>query len=180
MINPLPYWNLTDIKPAFHDVESLTAIQMIARIYPKIQELVSDYNKFVTNINKSIQDFMNETNCSQQEFEARIIKVVHDYIDFMDTKYAEQDKEIKDAILYMKENLSAEITKVVTEMKEMGELDQAILDAIDGIGSRVATLETENINIKTRIETLENSNTYLSYNEETKELNLIIDERVGE
>ena len=180
MINPLPYWNLTDIKPAFHDVESLTAVQMIARIYPKIQEIVTDYNKFVTETNKVIEEYTSSIKCSQDEFECRITKVIHDYIDFMDTKYAEQDKEVKDAITYMKDNLSSEITKLVAEMKEMGELDQAILDAIDGIGSRVATLDIENTNIKGRLETIENTKTYLNYNSDTKELDLIIDERIGE
>lgn len=178
-IQLLPHWCVSSKYPAFYDTESATAIEQTAKLYGKIQELIEDYNKFVDEINKHILEFINSVNSDQAEFEERMTKVIHDYLDYMNMRMDAQDKEIRDAVSYMKDNLSQSITQIIAEMKEMGELDEAILNAIDNIGERVTTLETTAANHNTRLETIENSKTYLNYNADTKELNLIINERVG-
>ena len=57
MIKPLPKWVLTNEYPAFYDTESVTAIEMVAKLYGKMEELITTYNEFVDEINKTIADF---------------------------------------------------------------------------------------------------------------------------
>ena len=179
-IELLPIWCITDKYPAFYDTESATAIEQTAKLYGAMRILQEEYNNMATNVNTTITAFITDVNADQKELEERLTKIIHDYLDYMNMRMDAQDKEIRDAVAYMKENISQSITQIIAEMKEMGELDESILNAIDGIGNRVATLEENTTNMNTRIETIENSKTYLSYNADKKELNLIINERVGD
>lgn len=95
---PLPHWCLTDLQPAFYDTESGTALQMIARIYPKIEELITNYNSFVDEINRYIDEFESGIIADFDCFKNCIIKTMNDYIQTVDTKINLQDKNIADAI----------------------------------------------------------------------------------
>ena len=85
----LPNWNITSEQPGFYDVESGTVIQMVARLYKRIKELIEDYNNFINEV----------TN----------------HLDI-------QDKDIADAIQYMKDNLTETANKILEEMIKNGEL----------------------------------------------------------
>ena len=52
-IRHLPHWVLTDLQPAFYDLESVTSVEETARLYAKMQELITLYNEFTDRINKS-------------------------------------------------------------------------------------------------------------------------------
>lgn len=54
MIKLLPYWVVSDTLPAFYETEGATAIQMVAKIYGKVNEMIDDYNHFVDEINSTI------------------------------------------------------------------------------------------------------------------------------
>ena len=56
-LQPLPQIALTNLQPAFYDVESVTAIEMVSKFYSYLQNLVNDYNSFVTEVNNNIDDF---------------------------------------------------------------------------------------------------------------------------
>lgn len=140
-IKPLPNWCLTGTRPAFYDTESADTIEQTAKLYGVIQELVNDYNKYVDEINKTINDFITGITKDQEEFKNSINKIMHDYIAMIDEKIKLQDLKIDETIDFMKTNLSSSITSLLTEMKTNGELDEAILNAIDNIGTRVNTLE---------------------------------------
>lgn len=56
MINGLPKWSIPDLHPAFFDTESATAIEMVAKLYGKVKEVVESYNDFT----KDIADKVNE------------------------------------------------------------------------------------------------------------------------
>ena len=142
MIARLPYWVLTEKNPAFYDSESKTTVEMTAKVYAKIQELIDDYNKFVDDINKEIELFEGSINNEQNCFEDKITKVIHDYIDFLDSKVANQDKVINDTIIYIKNNISSVVTQIIGEMKENGEIDEAILNSFNNLELRVRAIET--------------------------------------
>lgn len=174
----LPKWALTNKLPAYYDWESLTAVDQTARLYATIQGLIEDYNKFADEINKAIEELINGVNSDQECFEKRMTKVIHDYLDYLDTKIKNQDKVVADAVAYMKENLSQSITDLIAQMHESGEFDEAVLNAVDNIGSRVGTLENVQNeqakkleNNESRIISLENSKVYLTYNSEEESLN---------
>lgn len=99
MIKPLPNWVLTKNYPAFYDTESVTAIEMVAKLYGAMQELITDYNKFIDDINQGIEDFENGVNA---DIEA-------------------QNKIIEDAVKYMKDNLIATVTALYEAGFESGD-----------------------------------------------------------
>ena len=143
-VKPLPHWCLTDLQPAFYDTESGSAIQMIARIYPKIEELVVNYNSFVDEINRYINEFETGMIADFDCFKNCIIKTMNEYIETIDTKinlqdtrigeaierqdksiadkFAEQDEIIADAVAYMKENIIATTQSVFREAIANGDV----------------------------------------------------------
>lgn len=140
-IENLPNWCLVNKNPSFYDTESKTVLEETVKIYGKIQELISDYNLFVNEINKKIDEFTTSTDKDQECFKQTITKLIEDYIKSIDTKISEQDLIIKENITYIKENLSEGIKNIIDEMNESGELSETILDAFNGVNERIVNLE---------------------------------------
>ena len=74
-INLLPHWHLTNPQPAFYDLESATAVDMVAKVYGAMRELQSDYNNCVDEINKTIKEFISSTEKNQECFMNKITKI---------------------------------------------------------------------------------------------------------
>lgn len=55
-VSLLPEWVLTGTQPAIYDADALTAIQMVARLYGKMQEIIKHNNEFAANIQTLIDD----------------------------------------------------------------------------------------------------------------------------
>jgi hypothetical protein len=145
MIPRLPYWILTEKHPAFLETESKTAVEMVSRVYGKVQEIVDDYNKFVDIINKTIEDYETNTNQDLNCFKENLTKIVHDYIATLDMKVDHQDRQIEETVSYFKDNVKQAMTDIINEMKESGELENAIVNAFDNLGGRVAILENSKV-----------------------------------
>lgn len=121
-IDLLPHWTLTNFQPAFYDSESATVLQQMAKVYAKMQELLSDYNSFVNEINTTITDFQNGIIGDFECFKNCIIKTMNDYIESIDIKINLQDTEIANAIDYMKDNIVQTATNVINQAIESGDL----------------------------------------------------------
>lgn len=141
MIKLLPLWVLTNKQSAFYDSESGTALEQTARVYAKMQELIEDYNKFATEVNKIITDYSTDMDASYDCFKTCITELVENYIKSIDLKIDNQDMVIADAVSYMTNNLKTNVYAFMEELKASGELDQAILDGFNGLATRVETLE---------------------------------------
>lgn len=151
MIARLPHWVLTDRSPAFYDSESKTVVEMTAKIYAKMQELVDDYNKFVDPLNQEIADFYKDLEEKFECMKANLIKIQHDYIltvdekmkmqdlvikqfeDYVESKMKEhneyvkrmlnqQDNEIQNAVDYMKTNIKETTQEVASELLQNGKI----------------------------------------------------------
>ena len=133
----LPHWVLTDPQPAFYDCESATAVQQTAKIYAKIQELITLYNEFTNQVNRYITEFedgiIKDFNC----FQNCIIKTMNDYIATIDMKIDLQDNKIEEsinnqnaiiqnAIDYMKNNIVQTTTTVVNQAIANGDIQVTI------------------------------------------------------
>ena len=127
----LPHWVLTDPQPAFYDCESATAVQQTAKIYAKIQELITEYNNFVRDVNEYITEFENgiikDFNC----FQNCVIKTMNDYIESIDMKIELQDKNIEEAIKYMKDNLVSTVTTLFNQAIQNGDITATLLETYD-------------------------------------------------
>lgn len=140
MIKPLPHWVLTNEYPAFYDTESVTAIEMVAKLYGSMEELITDYNAFVDNVNQTIADFESGIITDFNDFKDLITQMVEDYIATIDGKFAEQDETIADAIAdqnaiiaeqnqaiadaiaYMKDNIVQTATTLFNQFLEEGDV----------------------------------------------------------
>lgn len=140
-INLLPLWNFSDSEYSVYDTESGTCIEMTSKVYNAMRNLQSDYNSFVSEVNKRIETFIESTEQDLDSFEKALTKVMHDYIHSIDTKIDVQDSKIDEAINFMKTNLSSSITEMINQMKANGELDEAIANSFNNLGTRVETLE---------------------------------------
>lgn len=58
-VKPLPNWILTDLQPAFYDTEAATVLELLSKIYGKMNELVEDYNLLTVDVNAAI-DYMKD------------------------------------------------------------------------------------------------------------------------
>ena len=138
----LPHWVLTDPQPAFYDCESATAVQQTAKIYAKIQELITLYNQFTNDVNRYITEFeegiIKDFNC----FQNCIIKTMDDYIETIDMKINLQDSKIEEsinnqnaiiqnAVNYMKENLVSTVTTLFNNAVHNGDITANLLEAYD-------------------------------------------------
>ena len=127
----LPHWVLTDPQPAFYDCESATAVQQTAKIYTKIQELITLYNEFTNDVNRYITEFedgiIKDFNC----FQNCVIKTMNDYIESIDTKIELQDNKIQEAIDYMKENLVSTVTTLFNNAVHNGDITANLLETYD-------------------------------------------------
>lgn len=138
----LPHWCITDLRPALYDVESATAIGQTTRIYGAMQKLIESYNLWIDDVNKTITDFNNETNQDIECFKRAITELCNNYIGTMDMKIEHQDRQIEETIVYMKENIYITVKSIIDEMKESGELDEAILSSFESVDTKVSELET--------------------------------------
>lgn len=138
----LPHWVLTDPQPAFYDCESATAVQQTAKIYAKIQELITLYNEFTKEVNRYITEFedgiIKDFNC----FQNCIIKTMNDYIETIDMKINLQDSKIEEsinnqnaiiqnAVNYMKENLVSTVTTLFNNAVRNGDITANLLETYD-------------------------------------------------
>lgn len=138
MIKPLPKWVLTDKYPAFYDTESVTAIEMVAKLYGSMQELITDYNKFVDEVNQAIKDFEDGMIASFEEFKTCVMSLMENYIASVDMKIQMQDQAIadkfaeQDALINEKFNAQDELIdeRLDEQDARIDQQDQDVADAI--------------------------------------------------
>lgn len=156
-IQRLPQMALTDLQPCFYDIESVSTVEMVAKLYKYVQNMVDDYNSYTNEINSIIDEFEKGIIHDFECFKNCVTKTMNDYIESVDTridlqnkniseKFAEQDSIIQDAINYMKTNLTSTINELFSNALENGDI--------------VATLQAD-------------------YNENNEDLNLYIEGQGG-
>lgn len=119
--NPLPPLALTDLQPCFYDVESVSTVEMVSKLYAYLQSLVNDYNAFVNEINANITDFENSTDKNIACFKKCVMDLMTNYIESIDTKINLQNSNIAQAI----------DTQNRTIQNSIDAQNQAIQNAID-------------------------------------------------
>lgn len=82
-MNKLPYWHLVNPLPSFHDVDSGTVIEMTAKVYGAMNELINEYNAFAEKANAEIDVFEQKTKEEQQDFLTKITKTNREFFSCM-------------------------------------------------------------------------------------------------
>ena len=77
----LPKWVTPPTRPAFDDAEGGTAIEMVGRIYAKMNELIESYNKFAKDVNAGNTEFKEGAGKAFEEFAVGLRQEFQDFID---------------------------------------------------------------------------------------------------
>lgn len=157
----LPKWVLTNPRPSIYDSESATAIEMTAKVYQAMTEMVDEYNKFAENVEKNLAQFEQETNADIGQFTVSLRQEFQDFIDVVEMKLQEQDKEIQDAYNYLVVNLRTTTQQAVSEEMAKGTL-QVGMSYVD---------ETESLNMIATPTAIEP--TKVQYDETTESVTII-------
>lgn len=130
----LPKWVLTNKYPSVFDSESKTAIEQTARLYGAMNDLIEEHNKYVEALNSNIAKFEAGIITSNDCFRNNVTKVMNEYITSIDSKISKLES-------YLKTNIRETLQNWVDE----GSFDKTIMDLFDNLGSRVESLENQQI-----------------------------------
>lgn len=119
---PLPPLALTDLQPSFYDVESVSTVEMVSKLYGYLQNLVDNYNSFATEVNNEITNFENSTDKNICDFKKCVMDLMSNFIESIDTKIDLQNTTISEAVDYMKINLQNSLHDLLMELIESGNL----------------------------------------------------------
>ena len=72
----LPIWNIPATNPVRFDIESLTPLEVSARLYDAVNQLITEYNNTVGHISEFEKT---EQEC-REEFETKLTKVVMEFM----------------------------------------------------------------------------------------------------
>lgn len=123
MIKNLPNWCITDDQPAFYDTESATAIEMVAKLYAKMQELIEDYSFNNKNLVEIVEDFKKIINENFNVFSVELRQEFQDFIDVIELKVKGNQKQIEEAVDYMKLNIDQTAKDIINLKIQNGEIN---------------------------------------------------------
>ena len=109
----LPKWIVPTTPASFDDKESGTAIEMVGRIYKKMNELVDSYNQFVEDVNNGNKTFTENLNEELETFAAGLRQEFQDFIDTINLEFDHFKNTAKDEIISEAES---EIEKLFQRM----------------------------------------------------------------
>lgn len=118
----LPKWVLTQNRPSVYDSESLTSVQMVAKVYQAMNDLIEEYNKFADEVNSNILKYQESLTADNEEFKECITKTVENYIKAIDIKIDKQDLVIQKAVNYMTENIVDTTKELVNQALKNGKI----------------------------------------------------------
>ena len=126
MIENLPKWHIADSNPAFYEYESATAIEMVAKLYAKVKELIESHNTFTDEMTKAFEEFKKAVNDNFNVFSVELRQEFQDFIDVIELKVKGNDEKINDAIDYMKLNIDQTTIDIINTKIQNGEINVAL------------------------------------------------------
>lgn len=102
-MNQLPNWVIVNPRPAVHDYESVTAIEMVAKLYGAMQQLIDECNK----LEGTFTEFAKSEEEKRTDFETDAEQVMREFV----CKVEQDVQSIRDEVA---KNM-LEVERVVTE-----------------------------------------------------------------
>jgi len=92
-MNKLPPWNIPSTTPAVHDLESVSSLEMVAKLYGAMQSLINEVNEHIAQVKKTVGENDTELKNTLKEFEHKftcisndLVQMVREYEKTMDGK----------------------------------------------------------------------------------------------
>lgn len=90
----LPKWVIPSPMPSVLETESLTAIEMNARLYGAMQTLIDEHNKWVDQVNAQLAEHEAAEKKARKDFETEWTKTLFEYRCSIDQHLAAMKNEI--------------------------------------------------------------------------------------
>lgn len=166
----LPAWVLTDKYPAFYDMESGSAIEQTAKVYSAMSNLIKEYNEFVKDIELKVEAYRDGIINSEEEFKECMQKCLKNHIDTIDIMMGRQNKEIDEAIIFMKAELTKSVTDLLHQMETDGTLAPEIVTVLNEYTKTIADVDKKVDTNTASITALQNSQPSATYDGNTETL----------
>ena len=134
-MNKLPYWHLVNPLPSFHDVESGTVIEMTAKVYGAMNDLINEYNKFAEEVNKELDGIATKTVDEQREFISSVTKTNRTFFDC-----------IRDYVKARTVELDAVDLTTADILQEFGDATDKVVSQ-DALTKQIMTRQSEDVSI---------------------------------
>ena len=126
MIEQLPNWAIANEHPSFYDVESATAIEMVAKLYRKVNDLIKEHNTFTEEFKTAFEEFKKGVNDNFELFATELRQEFQDFIDVVELKIKNQDAKIQNAEDYMKNKIVSTTQNIVINALANHEIEVAM------------------------------------------------------
>lgn len=103
MLSKLPHWIYTDLRPAFYETESLTAVEMVARLYKHIQEHTDKLNEYCHDVDTFVADYKEFMEKDIEAFKIAIEQKHEDFTEVLNTRYESLELLCKDIAYIIKD-----------------------------------------------------------------------------
>jgi hypothetical protein len=118
----LPSWKIPDTRPAVYDVESATCIEMVAKLYGAMNEIIEECNTFITTTEAKIDEYIKGSEEDIDLFKVGLRQEFQDFIDVIELKIQAQDLKIEEAEKYMETNIERTATNVINQKIREGDI----------------------------------------------------------
>lgn len=96
MFPKLPKWFLPGNRPTYHDTESVTVIEAIARLHGTVNELIEVFNSCTDKITKEFDEFKASVISENQVFATAIRQEMQDFMDTVEIEIETLRKALED------------------------------------------------------------------------------------
>ena len=133
MLDKLSKNFLSPYDAAFYDMKAKSQQELLANFHAKLNECVDEINGFIDSYKNSLAEFKAEDEKSKQEHMTALRQEFQDFINIIELKVKGQENTIDSSIKYISENLQDSVARIIDDMKESGELSDAILSSLDNV-----------------------------------------------
>lgn len=94
----LPPWNIPSTAPAVHDLESVSALEMVSKLYGAMQSLITEWDKYSEAVNATLTAKDTEARNTIQEFEHKFTCISNDLVQMVRDLEKKMDGKITAAV----------------------------------------------------------------------------------
>lgn len=97
-IDFLPNWIMTEAQAMAHDTESATGIEMVAKVYAKMQELIRDYNEEKKKREEDYKAFKTAVNNDIEVFKTAMLQKYQEHTELCELEFLRFKTEIRNKL----------------------------------------------------------------------------------
>lgn len=94
----LPPWNIPSTAPAVHDLESVSTLEMVSKLYGAMRSLITEWNEWGEKVKAELSAENTEARNAIQEFEHKFTCISNDLVQMVRDLEKKMDGKITAAV----------------------------------------------------------------------------------